>query len=175
MKIFRCIFVVSIIIFISSCAVKNIKDGKDIDSGKGFVGFFLKSNWKGNKSHIFSPIDFVFKKDGGMARKVTMKSSEDLFVIELDSGHYQPVAIAIGNTSFSLSGFGGFDVEPDKMIYIGDIYVGVKNEGLFGLMSGARISVADNADNFSEEMKSRYPATYKKYIPNIKVIIEKEW
>jgi len=158
---------------LTGCAISpnNINDNTALPSNNGVLVVGLHTDWEGHNNPLLASLKLMYigKGDSDFSYK-TMKFQGNNFihVINLPANQYEFYLLSFGNRYMELNREKGqFNISPNEITYIGDIYANI-DLSLFSAL--ASLATKDELPKITKHMKTNYPILTTKY-PLVKKII----
>lgn len=161
------ISILLLIVMLSSCAARNIKDTSPIRDGNGILLIKLSTNYNESKNGWLDNMKISFKSmhqsGGGANNVVEIISPGGYKIISLPSGTYKWGKVYMGRLYFDFDESSVFTIKPGAINYLGDVFVGYKGEA-WGLKPHYTNIVHErNEGSAIEYLKNNYPAIFNDY------------
>lgn len=159
-------------ILVASCALRNIVDSSDIQDGNGILLIKLSTNYNDANNGLLDEMKLSFKRvnhDGKElnAGFVEITNPGNYKTVSLPAGNYKWSQIYMGRLFVDLDEKSVFNIDPDTINYLGDIYTGYKGKALGFEPHYINIHQEYNEDAAIEYLESNYSQLFKnnKFVP----------
>jgi len=157
-------FILLAAIAVTGCGSEPLKmaDTGKMPSNTGVLVVGLHTNYDSLDKPVFAQgLRFRFAEKGKEELgyiKLNFEGKDNIQVINLPANRYHFFQLESSSLMLRVHDSSKFDIKPDTINYIGDIYVTIDMEN-----SMARIAVKDSFDEITQYMKKTYPKMSESY------------
>jgi hypothetical protein len=154
------------LLFLAGCAsTPRLAPTEAIHADEGVIVTTLHTNWPHFNNPLFGSLTLSFiseENDKSAVKTFSPDKSPDFRVMKLKAGRYKWRRVTFATDRYAqLSEQTGFEVQPGKITYIGDIHITVPETWhRFGTVE---IRVNNAAETSREVLSSQYPALSQRF------------